>query len=117
MEYVDKNYFITFIEIDGAFAYLNDPQLIIIDEYNKKFKLSKTINVSSYGEHIDINDEDQDIFLINKNSILLIEDKLSFPKIIKDLKRDKMIKKEDLYNSLNFVIYKSIKKINIFRNI
>ena len=115
MEYVDKNYFITFIEIDGAFAYLNDPQLIIIDEYNKKFKLSKTINVSSYGEHIDINDEDQDIFLINKNSILLIEDKLSFPKIIKDLKRDKMIKKEDLYNSLNFVIYKSIKKINIFK--
>ena len=67
MEYIDKNNFISFIEVDGAFAYLNDPQLTIIDEYSKKFKLSKTINVSSYGEQININEENKNEFIINKN--------------------------------------------------
>ena len=114
MEYIDKNNFISFIVVDGAFAYLNDPQLTIIDEYSKKFKLSKTINVSSYGEQINIYEEDKNEFIINKNSILLIEELLSFPKVIKNLKEDKIFNKNDLYNSLNFVLYKTIKKINIF---
>ena len=45
----------------------------------------------------------------------MIEDKLNFPKVITDLKRYDNIDKTLLYSSLNFDVYKSIKKINIFR--
>ena len=114
MDSVDENYFSAYIEIDGAFAYFNPSKLTIINENDKLFKVSKTINVSSWGEEIEINNDDKNNFIIDQNTILLIEDKLSFPKVINDLKKEIKINKDELYTSLNFLIYKTIKKINIF---
>ena len=78
------------------------------------FKVSKTISVSSWGKDIKIEQEDKNNLKIKGNTILLIEDKLSFPKVIYDLKKKQKMNKEELYLSLNFLIYKTIKKINIF---
>ena len=114
MLYIDQNYFSSYIEIDGAFAYLEESPLTIISENNKMFKVSKSISVSLPDKEIKINDEDKNDFVINKNTILLIEDKLSFPNVIKDLTQYMLIEKEKLYKSLNLLIYKTIKKINIF---
>ena len=114
MNYADENYFSAFIEIDGAFAYNDNNELDIIKEDNKMFKVSKTISVSSWGKDIKIEQEDKNNLKIKGNTILLIEDKLSFPKVIYDLKKKQKMNKEELYLSLNFLIYKTIKKINIF---
>ena len=113
MDYIDKNYFSSYIEIDGAFAYFGKSLLTIINENNKKFKVSKSINVS-LEDGIKINDGDTNNFILDKNSILLIEDKLRFPSVIRNLTRNKLIEKDKLYKSLNLVVYKTIKKINIF---
>ena len=112
MNYVDGNYFSSYIEIDGAFAYLNPKKLIIISKESKLFNVSKTLKISSWGDKIQIID-DKD-FIIEPNTIILIEDKLSFPKFIQNLTKEKKIKKDEMYASLNFLIYKLIKKIKIF---
>ena len=112
MNYVDGNYFSSYIEIDGAFAYLNPTKLTVISENNELFKVSKTIKISSWGDEIKIIDDKE--FIIDPNTIILIEDKLSFPKVIKNLTKEKKIKKDELYSSLNFLIFNLIKKINIF---
>ena len=114
MNDVENNYFSSFIEIDSAFAYYEFDPLTIIDENSRLFKVSKTINVSLSDEKIEISENEKNNFEINKNTIILIEDKLSFPKIIEDFARNKIMKRADLFSSLNFVIYKTIKRINIF---
>ena len=53
MNYAESQYFLSFIEIDGAFAYYESSPMILIEENNKIFKVSKTINVSSWGTKID----------------------------------------------------------------
>ena len=113
MNCVDRYSCPSYIEIDGAFEYLNPKQLIIINENDKLFKCSKTISISSWGDEIKIKDDKLDL-IIEPNSIILIEDKLSFPKVIRNLTNNKKIKKDDLFTSLNFFIYKIIKKISIF---
>ena len=115
MNYAGSHYFLSFIEIDGAFAYYKSPPMTIIEENNKLFKVSKTINVSSWGREIDIEENNNNDFIINQNSVILLEDKLSFPKELKDLKRNQEMNKDELYSSLNFLIYKSIRKINIVK--
>ena len=111
MNYAENHYFRGFIEIDGAFAYYDSSPIIIIDENEKLFKVSKTINVSAWGKQIDLDDNNK--FIINQNTVILIEDKLSFPKVLKEFNRNKSMKKDELYSSLNFIIFKTIKKINI----
>ena len=54
MDSVDKYYFSAFIETDGAFIYENPSPLVMFDKSDKKFKVSKTIDISSYGETIKI---------------------------------------------------------------
>ena len=113
MDSVDKYYFSAFIETDGAFIYENPSPLVMFDKSDKKFKVSKTIDISSYGETIKII-RDKGELKIKKNTILLIEDKLKFPDVIDDLERKKVYSKDFLLKSLNFVIYKTIKKIKIY---
>ena len=79
------------------------------------FKCSKTLSISSYGDKIEIESDKLDL-QIEPNTIILIEDKLSFPKVIKNLTKNKVINKDELFASLNFLIYKIIKKINIFKS-
>ena len=111
MNYAESHYFSSFIEINGAFAYNKSSPMTIIEENNKLFKVSKTINVSSWGRKIDIEENNNNNFIFNKNSVILLEDKMSFPKMLKDLKRNQEMNKNELYSSLNFLIYKSIRKI------
>lgn len=113
MNYAESHYFLSFIEIDGAFAYFESSPMILIEENNKLFKVSKTINVSSWGKKINLEENNKNNFIINKNSVILLEDKLSFPNVLKNLKKDENMDKDELYSSLNFVIYKSIRKIRI----
>ena len=54
MDTVEKNFFSAYMEINGAFAYLDSPKLEIINENDKRFKVSKTIKVSSWGKEIKI---------------------------------------------------------------
>ncbi len=115
MNWVDEYYFSSFIEIDGAFAYLNPMKTTIIYESSNLFKCSKTLSISSYGDKIEIESDKLDL-QIEPNTIILIEDKLSFPKVIKNLTKNKAINKDELFASLNFLIYKIIKKINIFKS-
>ena len=115
MKYVDDYYFSSFVEIDGAFAYLNSTKKTIIYETNELFKCSKTISISSHGEKIEIDNDELDL-TIKPNTIILIEDKLSFPKVIKNLTKNETINKDELFASMNFLIYKIIKKINIFES-
>ena len=115
MKYVDDYYFSSFIEIDGAFAYLNSTKKTIIYETSELFKCSKTISISSHGEKIEIDNGELDL-TIKPNTIILIEDKLSFPKVIKNLTKNETINKDELFASMNFLIYKIIKKINIFES-
>ena len=97
MNDVENNYFSSFIEIDSAFAYYEFAPLTIIDENSRLFKVSKTINVSLSDEKIEISENEKNNFEINKNTIILIEDKLSFPKIIEDFARNKIMKRADLF--------------------
>ena len=113
MKCVDNYYFSSFIEIGGTFAYLNLMKITIIYETSKLFKCSKTISISSHGEKIEIDNDELDL-TIKPNTIILIEDKLSFPKVIKNLTKNETINKDELFASMNFLIYKIIKKINIF---
>ena len=110
---VIQNIFSAYIEIDGAFAYYGISPFIIINEGNKLFKVSKTLDVSSFGEDIKINDNESNKLILNPNTVVIIEDKLGFPPVINDFKKGKKITKEKLYTSLNFIIYKTIRKINI----
>ena len=115
MNLIDDYYFSSFIEIGGTFAYLNLMKITIIYETSKLFKCSKTISISSYGDKIEIDNDKLDL-QFEPNKIILIEDKLSFPKVIKNLTKNKAINKDELFSSLNFSIYKIIKKINIFKS-
>jgi len=113
MDYAESHYFFSFVEIDGAFAYYESSPMIIIEENSKLFKVSKTINVSSWGDQIYIEKNNKNNFIINKNSVILLEDKLGFPNELKNLTRNEIIDKDELYSSINFIIYKSIRKIRI----
>jgi len=118
MNFAESYYFLSYIEIDGAFAYYKSSPMIIIEENNNLFKVSKTIYVSSWGKEIYIEDNNNsNNFIIKQNSAIILEDILGFPKELKDLKRNQEMNKDELYSSLNFLIYKSIRKISFLKNI
>ena len=66
MNYAESHYFSSFIEIDGAFVYYKSSPMTIIEENNKLFKVSKTINVSSWGREINIQKIMKIILLLTK---------------------------------------------------
>ena len=137
MNYAEFHYFLNFVETDGAYVYNDSSPMTIIDKNNKLFKLSKTIKVSSYGKKITLNEDENndfaitnnvifdksdnkikvsknDDFIINQNSVILIEDKLNISKIIENFDKNKKMNKDELYSSFNFLIYKTIRKIRFY---
>lgn len=113
LEDVVNNLFSTFIETDEVFYYKDDIPLTLIEEGNKSFSVSNKIEISEYGANINI--IKSKLLNIEKNSIILIEDKLSAPKFYENLLYKKDYIKQDFYSSLNFLVYKIISKIKIYK--
>ena len=111
-DYAKKNYFLSFCEVEGAFIYDGITPLEIINKENSCFSTNGVVEFESQNAEV----KEEKGFTIKGKSIILIESKLTIPKNIKKFNMLKKYKREELYSSLIFTIYKMIKKIKFYES-
>ena len=103
----------SFMECDSAFLYNKSEKLEIINEQKDKiYKISNLLKINAVEKKI--SEEITKSLSIDKNTILIIEEKLSIPIKIDDFKLNRRYLKKELYRSLIFVLYKLISKIKYY---
>ena len=106
--------FNSYIETDAAFLYTGSESLTIMPTDIKEFLLYKEIKIELYGDKfIYPKEKILNELKIDPNTVIIIEDKLIMPAHINNTIIS--YKKDDLFSSLDYIIYKTISKINYYR--